>query len=1115
MMPTRTARGLIEYCSKLIRFTSLGLLATSLSAGSALAATSCEPVVGTLVSLEGLVEVQPNAGSAWTSAALNDALCQGDTVRAGDRSRATLQLVNQAVLRIDQNTAMRLDRISPAKEESSFLSLVQGAFQSFSRKPRGFEVSTPYLNGSIEGTEFVLRVKENESELTVLEGVVVASNDQGSVTVSGGEAATAAKGQAPQSRTVVRPRDAAQWSLYYPPILAAGGAEGSAALRQAASDLSVGRVDASRGAVDQAIAAGGADAGLAYALRAVINVVQNQQEQALADGSQAVSLSPDSTAAKIALSYAQQANFQINAARDTLQAAVAQNPQDALAHARLAELQLMLGDRDEASASAQTAVGLAPELGRTQITLGFAALAEFRNDEARGAFEKAIALDSADPLPHLGLGLAKISDGELEAGRKDLEVAVGLDSNNALLRSYLGKAYFEEKRAPLDADQFEIAKQLDPNDPTPYLYSGIAKQTENRPVNAVKDLDRSRELNDNRAVYRSRLLLDKDRAARGTSLARAYKDLGFKQPAIVESTQSLVIDPTNAAAHRFLSDSYQGVRRTEISRISELLQAQLLQDININPIQPSVSATNLNIVTIGGPAGTGFNEFTPIFQRNKSQLNLTGFAGSNDTTGGDVVVSALYDQLSFSLGAFSYDSDGWRPNNDVDQELYNVFAQWAVSPELNLQLEYSSQDTEQGDLAFNFDPDSFSENRRLDTDRDSTRIGLRYSPEPSSNFIFSYIDGERDEKQGSEDSFIDPDSMLLTTISNGADLNTDGSLYEAQYMYQAEQFNLLAGGAYSNSDTDLNSNFKVTLEFIGTVVDDTISTEEEIKHSRAYIYSNIKSSDTVRWTLGASYDDFKDEPIKETSFNPKLGVRWDVNEATQLRAAAFKVLKPSLINNRTIEPTQVAGFNQFFDDATGTESWRYGIALDSKIANNLSWGVEATWREMEQPNILSETDTIMEDQDEQLHRAYVNWTPLDRLAVTAEIAYDKFEDDTAKTEDFDSVPAEVETISLPLGATYFHPSGWFGGVRATYVDQEVTRSQNSVFPQGDDSFFVTDVSVGYRLPKRLGIASIGVKNLFDEEFNYRDDSYREFSEDATTGPYFPERMVMGRLTLNF
>jgi len=1093
----------------------------ALQTTGAFAADSCEVKVGRLATVEGQVEVQRTGMASWRPGKLNDALCRGDTVRAGERSRATVVLVNQAVLRIDQNTAMRLDNISGVAEERSALSLLKGALQSFSRKPRGFEISTPYLNGSIEGTEFVFRVEDGESTLTVFEGTVLASNEQGSASVSGGESVAARAGQAPQARTVVRPRDAAQWSLYYPPILAVGGgsaAGASPALEQAAADLSVGRVDEARTRVDQLIA-GGTDAGMGYALRAVIAVVQNQREQALADAGQAVKLSPDSSAAKIALSYAQQANFQITEARDTLLQAVAQQPDDALARARLAELQLMLGDREQATASAQQAVALAPDLGRTQITLGFTALAEFRNAEATAAFQRAIELDSADPLPHLGLGLAKISSGDLQAGRQEIEVAVGLGSNDALLRAYLGKAYFDEKRAPLDGQQFDIAKQMDPNDPTAYLYSGIAKQTDNRPVEALRDIQDSIERNDNRAAYRGRLLLDKDRAARGTSLSRVNKDLGFTRLGVIESSDSLQLDPSNSSAHRFLSDSYQGVRRREISRVSELLQAQLMQDININPVQPSISANNLNIVTLGGAASAGFNEFTPLFERNKAQFNVSGFGGNEDTHGGEGVVSSLYDQFSFSLGAFSYNTDGWRPNNDLDQKIYDAYAQWAITPELNVQAEYRKQKSDQGDLAFAFDPDVYLPNGRVETDRNNARFGLRFSPTTASTYLFSYIYSEREEQRSWSDQFVDPMTMAPFSTSFDSNLDTDGYLTEAQYIYQARRFNLIAGGSYSDSKTNGEETFVADSPIFPEPFVNSELIDAKIEHSRAYTYSNIKALETVTWTVGASYDDLTADPIDDTSINPKLGVRWDITNAMQLRAAAFKVLKPSLVNNRTIEPTQVAGFNQFFDDSTGTKAWRYGAGLDIRPARNVSWGVEFTWRDIEVPKIeilpTGSEVTGSIDQDEQLHRVYAYWTPVDHIALSAEAVYDRFREPGARNDISRPVPADLKTVSLPLGINYFHPSGFFAGVTGTYVDQKLERATGALFAQGDDKFFLTDVAVGYRFHKRQGIASLGIKNLFDRKFNYQDDSFREFSEDATTGPYFPDRMVMGRVTLNF
>ena len=39
---------------------------------------------------------------------------------------------------------------------------------------------------------------------------------------------------------------------------------------------------------------------------------------------------------------------------------------------------------------------------------------------------------------------------------------------------------------------------------------------------------------------------------------------------------------------------------------------------------------------------------------------------------------------------------------------------------------------------------------------------------------------------------------------------------------------------------------------------------------------------------------------------------------------------------------------------------------------------------------------------------------------------------------------------------------------------------------GEDSFWVVDGAIGYRLPKRYGRLAFEVKNLFDSEFNFQD-----------------------------
>jgi tetratricopeptide (TPR) repeat protein len=1097
---------------------SLGLLALCWAAlwSNPRADAACDSEAGRLVSVQGAVEVQSAAGGEWHGASLDDRLCQGDTIRVGMRSRAAVALVNDAVLRIDENTTMRLLDVTGVDSEQSWLDLVEGAIMSFSRKPKLLKVSTPYLNGSIEGTEFLARVQDDRSQITVFEGTVVTSNAEGSLSVSGGETAIAVQGEAPQPRILVRPRDLVQWSLYYPPILALGGTEdavGNPSLRKAADLLAVGRVEEARTIVDQAIA-NDSDAGLAFALRAVIKVAQNDRASALSDADQAVSLT-DAAAAKIALSYALQANLRLEAARDALLRAVEQHPNDALAWARLGELQLMLGERRAARESAQRAVALQPGLSRTQVVLGFAALAEIRIAEARAAFEQSIVLDSADPLPRLGLGLAEIRRGDLDDGGREIETAVALDSNNSLLRSYLGKTYFEEKRPPLDAQQFAIAKELDPLDPTPYLYDAIRLQTENQPVQALEQIERSIELNDNRAIYRGRLLLDQDRAARGTSQARIYNDLGFTQLGINQAATSLAIDPSNASAHRFLSDIYRASPRAEVSRVSDLLQAQLLQDININPIQPSIAATNLNIVARGGPAAAGFNEFTPLFERNQIQPNFSALAGSNQTSSFEGVLSGIYDRLSFSGGGFQYDTDGFRENGDLSHQVATLYGQAALSDVLNVQAEYGARHSEWGDIAMKFDPADVDPTYRRSLDADLWRLGARLTPAPSSNILFSVISADR-TIDGTE-----RDELFFIPELGSFDLRTDVASedvtdqYDIQYLFQGDLFNLTLGGTYA----DLNRRDALTLVVETPFGEDPpieLETEFTVRDKRAYAYGNIHLTEGLIWTLGLSYQDYTEGEVFEfDETSPKLGIQWQATESLMLRGAYFAGVKPVLSSNRTLEPTQIAGFNQYFDDANGTKFDRYGIGADVKVSRSLFFGAEVTRRDLESP-VINEVigEGIFEDREEWLNRVYAYWTPSDRWALSAEVSYDAFENQTESVLAF-GVPETVTTLSIPLIARYFHPNGFFASVGVTYVDQDVTGEEVYAYKTGNSDFAVVDLGVGYRLPKRWGILSLSLQNALDEQFDYLDNSYRSFQDEPTIGPFTPDRAVTAQLTLNF
>ncbi len=63
----------------------------------------------------------------------------------------------------------------------------------------------------------------------------------------------------------------------------------------------------------------------------------------------------------------------------------------------------------------------------------------------------------------------------------------------------------------------------------------------------------------------------------------------------------------------------------------------------------------------------------------------------------------------------------------------DLFAQAAVTPDLNVQAEFRRRRVENGDLGLNFDPALVSSGFERDLDQDTGRFGARYSPTPQSD----------------------------------------------------------------------------------------------------------------------------------------------------------------------------------------------------------------------------------------------------------------------------------------------------------------------------------------------------------------------------------------------
>ncbi len=1047
-----------------------------------------------------------------------------DDIVVTRQGRATVRFnTDGSVMRVGPESRIQVDENATQRDIKLFFGRIWAHVIRWKERPTRF--SSGSTIAAIRGTEVSLTVASdgNETQLAVLEGRVEAETDAGKVTLVGGQGTTGAKGRAPAA-TRVRPQDAVQWALYYPPVLFAKPGAPESASQKAAASLATGSVEEAGKLLDEALKANPKDAS-ALSLKAIMSVARNRADEAMGFARQASAADPKSSAAQIALSYAQQAKFDLEGARASLEQAVELDPGDALAWARLAEIRSSLDLGAESLAAARKAVEIDANLARAQTVLGFSHLAQVETDEAAAAFRKAAELDPSDPLARLGLGLARIREGALAEGTRELETAVSLDPGQALVRSYLGKAYYEQKRVDLVDREYDLAKNNDPNDPTPWLYDAIAKQTTNRPVDALASFEKAVELNDNRAVYRSRLLLDSDLAARSAALGRIFADLGFQDRGLVEGWSSLGADPGNYSGHRLLADNYAALPRHEIARVSELFQSQMLQPLNTTPIQPSLGESNLFLISSQGPGALAFNEFNPLFNRNQANLQGSFLVGQDDTLAGEGIVSGIYDKLSFSAGYSGFQTDGFRVNNTQDDKIANAFVQAQLSPSTSVQAEVRYRDLETGDLGLHFYEDDFSALQTEKTDGTSFRVGLRQDFGPRATLLASYMHANKDI------DFALPDPDILQSFTLGREEKADS--FEAQVLFRAPKLKVVGGGGYFDIDAQETTVFEIDDPDFG--FRDTTAGDSKVKHTNVYAYAYFTPLENLTLTVGASGDLFDETgaftqqigipglppdpafPVEpppvlgeRNQFNPKVGASLTLDTGTTLRGAWFKTLKRTLITDQTLEPTQVAGFNQFFDDASATESEVFGLALDQKFGRSIYGGIAYSQRDLTIPHLLLEdgvTWTVTDrPAEEKMLRGYLFGAAHSWLTLGLEYQYEDFDYDPELFLSFTT----VKTHRVPLSARFFHPSGVSALLSVSYLKQEgaFRPALGSDYLPGDRSFWVVDAALRYRLPRRFGFITAGVNNLTDETQTYE-------ATDPQNHAIRPGRVVYGRIVVAF
>jgi len=1086
-----------------------------------------------LYSAQGTVEKRFSASTPWSGAAVKSRFENGNACRTGLNSRCAVLFVDGVLIRMNETTLLEF-KSGPAGGKRIPIRIDSGAAYFLSREPKRFpQIETPVVSAAVRGTEFVVEVLSNQTVISMIEGELVCSNAFGQLQVGRGEQAVTVAGAAPLRRILVRPWDAVQWALYYPAILDAvelariGFPDAVSRLAfdqslaaykrgdltaafstidslpdpkplvirlyQTALYLAVGQVSRTKEALisfDNSLATVPSAAqaplrAIMYSQRSIIASINNYREEALALAQQAVNAEPQSAAAALAMSYAYQAQFNLPEARQWTEQAMRLQPDSATVFGRLAELQLGFGELNKAVRTVEEGLKLAPDDSRLLTVAGFAYLTRYQTKLARQFFDRALALDIGAGLPHLGRGLALIRENELAAGRRELEMAVHLEPTDSLMRSYLGKAFFEEKRDHLAATEYELAHELDPLDPTPYLYSAFHKLGNYRPVEALWDIEDSIKLNDNRAVYRSRLLLDQDQAVRSASLSQIFNQVGFEDAGRVEAIKSINRDYNNFSAHLLLAGSYFERPQLNQAVISEELVARLLSPVNINSVRGEAS----------------FNEYTSLFDRQRMQFFLLSEARTADNfIQGAPRVAMANERFALGVVYGARYLGGYRKNDDATLFAPGLLAQYQVTPSDTVSAETIQFHSEEGDTAIGYNPRLSDPDLRRELESFTQRVGWHHRFGPESHLLgqFLYLDRTLHLDDKSQ-----PPPILAFPLENQKQREESKGLRgELQQIWDLPTLSMVAGGNLLDSSSE-KSESRIYPNF-GFQAASHADIPERAR--RAYAYSTLHLGHDADLTIGGNYSwlelsarsepPYNNDTIQRDRFNPKAGLTIYPTDQITLRGSYLENFGGAgSIDLESIEPTQVAGFNQLFDDAPAARARLVAVGLDYKLPKSTYFGVELTSRRVcetfgyaDNPIGNGSDATVFFDRQrtDKLARTYLYRVFNRRLTATVDYSYLDQEADNRHIQIGDSTIDESQTHRVRVGLNYFFPNGWFSSLIGTWRYQNLKdfEPQDDVV-NGTRDFWIWDGTVGYQFPKRTGYVAVSFNNLFDRTFRYQ------------------------------
>jgi tetratricopeptide (TPR) repeat protein len=1124
-----------------------------------------------IVMIEGRVEVARPGSGLWVPGSLNQVLLPGDRVRTGERSRAVIFLVGGRLIKKSELSEIEIP-------PSLGLTFKRGLFHIFSRsRMTGEEYSLPSAVAAIRGTEFLVRVKEEASEVTVLDGEVELRTSVDRVDLKDQERASVDREGSIRRSAVLEARNQIiQWSLYYPAVIdidevqlsdeerrfaalsldayragdllqalaawpwEAGPTSDGARIYEAALLLSVGQVEKAQALLDTA-----QETELVWALRRLIAAVRLDTGSSKGD--------PTSASGWLAESYGRQLQASAKPFRDNVEealaaarSAVAKSRNFGFGWARVAELEFCRGDTRKAREALEEALRLSPRNPQALALKGFVLSAQNKTAEAISWFDRAIAVDSGLGNAWLGRGLCLIRERRPTEGLRNILIAVSIEPQRSLFRSYLGKALAETGDYRRAEAELLLALKLDPNEPTGWLYAAVLNQQQNRLNQAIDDLRKSQTRNDNRSLFRSRLLLDEDLAVRSANLAAIYRDVGMTTTSLGEAARAVAYDYQDPSAHLFLAGAYNDLRdptrfnlRYETAWFNELLLANMLAPVGAGVYSPNISQY----------------EYTRLFTKEGFHLSTLSDYRSDGQCRQLATQSGFFGRTAWSLDLDSQFNQGVRPNNDLDRiEWYSQIKQQVTDQDTALILtkfqEYHSGDNFQYLDPLNR-PNGYIPSFRFDEEQKPIALGgwrHEWSPVSQSLALAGRLENDQRFRQ-------DGVRLLQTVTGLGPPIETTTvtdlayrgrlEIYtgELNQLLELCDHRIVCGGRFQGglfdtqyrlSTSDANAARRYPLE-----LNQSHRVREDFARTSVYAYDTWAPCPSLAVTAGLAWDDlaypanFRLPPLQpgrgqRSGLLPKAALVWTPLPALTVRGMYARSLGGvSLDQSYTLEPVQLAGFSQAFRTII-PESVIGSISAPSFEVTGV--GVDFTLPA--RTYLALRGDFLQSDVDEHIGMFTFD-LPTQSGSSASTLKQFRFDEKAAtlaldklignhwsaggsyrfqRSDLEERVPllgkvtsSDVDLHTFAAHLRWNHSSGLFGRGSSQWFLQDHRSTRPGAVNGGEDTCQL-DLQLGWRSRRRQVEVSVGVLNLLGKD--YQLDPLSSLPEFAR------ERVYFGQVRLN-